>query len=628
MGMLPPRWSLRPTRRMIRIAGGTLGTAFSATMVYDHFNGSVIRRGLRALWGGVQVAYMYKTTTPANMEEFDAMNQRAADILLRVCQRNEGLFVKMGQGLSSLNQVLPPQYTETLKALLDNAPPVPLDEIRRTIREELGADPEDIFDFFDPVAIASASIAQVHRGRIRAADGTCRDVAVKVQKPLIRKQVWWDLWCYRIICQALETLFGLPLTFSAEYIADGFIREQDFRLEAQVMSAVRSYLLEEQKRQDVYIPEVVMDLLRPRVMVTEWIEADKLVNVERIDARYDVKSAMTTIMEVFSDMIFDLGIVHCDPHPANVLLRRRPAKYGAAMTTAAVDASVSECRCLADEQQVVLLDFGLSITEPNTFRRNYARLFRALFTQDFATLESIVSSWGIADADLFASMQLMKPFSSSPTAGAKGTAASSGGGSTPPSPGNAFSVPVNLSTSQRISRDEMIAFQTRLKHRITTLLRDEEKVPRELVLVGRSMNILRSLNRSLGVPVNRAAIFARRAVAAIAKEAASGEVPDCGFGLAQEGLPSSAKDASLLGVPVRWVRAKRYELTFELTIALINVVHYYHVWLTWFMRWWASWWSATAPVVRTIEDLAEDAERRAMKAHFGFPVGTTSAAMR
>ncbi|HSL84707.1 MAG TPA: AarF/UbiB family protein, partial [Thermoanaerobaculia bacterium] len=85
-------------------------------------------------------------------------------------------FVKLGQILSSRADLLPPPYLEALSRLQDRVEPFPFEEVERTIAEELGVRPSKIFTELDAAPIAAASLAQVHRGRLR--DG--REVAVKV----------------------------------------------------------------------------------------------------------------------------------------------------------------------------------------------------------------------------------------------------------------------------------------------------------------------------------------------------------------------------------------------------------------------------------------------------------------
>ena len=99
------------------------------------------------------------------------------------------IYVKMGQLISSQSQALPPEWSEELDKLQSEVLPFPYSEVRRTIVDELGAPPEEIYATFNEQPLAAASTAQVHRATLE--DGT--EVVVKVQRPNIQKQIEADV---------------------------------------------------------------------------------------------------------------------------------------------------------------------------------------------------------------------------------------------------------------------------------------------------------------------------------------------------------------------------------------------------------------------------------------------------
>jgi aarF domain-containing kinase len=116
--------------------------------------------------------------------------------------------------------LLPKPYKEAFANIFDAAPNIPYGEIRQVFTEDFsGRTPAELFTSFDETPIASASIAQVHEAVIDRhevlPDGTVgrrwqEKVAVKVQKPAIRKQMEWDLWSYRSLMYLTEKLFDMP----------------------------------------------------------------------------------------------------------------------------------------------------------------------------------------------------------------------------------------------------------------------------------------------------------------------------------------------------------------------------------------------------------------------------------
>ena len=114
-----------------------------------------------------------------------------------------GLFIKLGQSIGIQAAVMPKPYRDAFSTIFDAAPQVPYTEVEKVFMQEFnGKRPLEIFETFDKMPIASASIAQVHRATLKipqtgSDSPEFRQVAVKVQKPAIKKQLDLDLWSYR-----------------------------------------------------------------------------------------------------------------------------------------------------------------------------------------------------------------------------------------------------------------------------------------------------------------------------------------------------------------------------------------------------------------------------------------------
>ncbi len=374
--------------------------------------------------------------------------------------------MKMGQGISSLNHVLPPEY-HVLQQLQDEAPYNPYEDVEKIFIQDFGMKPDEIFEEFEKIPIASASIAQVHRAKLK---GGGPWVAVKVQKPHIKPQMPFDLGCYRIIVYLFEKIFDMPMYWTVDNVIDSISKESDFRIEAKNMERARKSITD-MKRTDAYVPTVVWDKTGERILTQEWITGVKISNVKALkEMGFSIKDVMTTTCEVFAEQVFHAGFVHCDPHPGNLLIRGHPEN--------------------PKKHQVVIIDHGLYISEREEFRQQYCRLWKAMILMDTEELKNICIEWGVRDPELFASMQLMKPYSTS------------------------TSKPVHMQTT---TKAEVIAMQLKAKERVKKLLGDTSKTPRELILVGRHLNLVRSLNKQLGSPVNRVEILADCAASAASK---------------------------------------------------------------------------------------------------------------
>ena len=113
-----------------------------------------------------------------------------------------------GQAIASNAAVLPPAMQAKFAKLFDDAAQVPLSEVLKVFESQFHKPPSGpggVFEYFDPVAVASASIAQVHKAKLKEEDGG-KWVAVKVQKPDVGKQVNLDLGMFRFVMWAYENL--------------------------------------------------------------------------------------------------------------------------------------------------------------------------------------------------------------------------------------------------------------------------------------------------------------------------------------------------------------------------------------------------------------------------------------
>jgi aarF domain-containing kinase len=222
---------------------------------------------------------------------------------------HRGLYIKFGQGIASMNHVLPPQYNSTFKVLQDQAPCIPFDKVNDIFKEEFGASPAQVFKSFDQVPIASASIAQVHRAELH--DGT--PVAVKVQKHFVRPQFFWDMLAYKIVTRVFECLFQLPLTWSIDYIEKHMKEECDFLKEAQNSERTYQDILKQREfSRDLYVPKVFKEFTTSRILTAEWIDGMKITDRDKLErAGYSVQHIMSKVVSFFSYQIFQTGFLHC-----------------------------------------------------------------------------------------------------------------------------------------------------------------------------------------------------------------------------------------------------------------------------------------------------------------------------
>lgn len=299
-------------------------------------------------------------------------HRRSARTLQTTALDLGGLLLKAGQYVSTRGDVLPPAYVEALTRLQDRVPPHPYRIVRQVIREELGEEPDVLFARFWRRPVASASLAQVHRALLH--DG--RDVAVKVQRPEIAAAVRADLQNLRVAASTIERLEGrLGLQLLLDELEESVPRELDFRREAESARAMAAGLAGDP---GVRIPQVVGELSSRRVLVSSYISGIKVTDTRRLRragvAPDDVARAL---LDCYARQILELGLVHADPHPGNLLIV--PGEGGAF--------------------ELAFVDFGLMAELPEDFRQQTAALAVSLLSGDSPGVAAALEGLGLETGD-------------------------------------------------------------------------------------------------------------------------------------------------------------------------------------------------------------------------------------
>ncbi len=228
-------------------------------------------------------------------------------------------FVKLGQILSTRQDLIPPDIVRELEKLQDQVAPVPFPEIRAQVEADLGAPLEELFAEVDPVPLASASIAQVHRAR--RLDG--QPAVIKVQRPGLRAVIERDLDLLHLLARAIER--GIPE--SRIYGPVGLVQEFDRAMTAELDFTREADHAERLAqafagRSDVRFPAVDRSLSGRRVLTMEFLDGLKLPAA--LAEGHDGPTIARVALRVIFEQIFDQGFFHADPHPGNLLVMGRP----------------------------------------------------------------------------------------------------------------------------------------------------------------------------------------------------------------------------------------------------------------------------------------------------------------
>ena len=270
-------------------------------------------------------------------------------------------FVKMAQLFAGRTDLLAPVYAGALTSLTDQVPQVPLAEIERVIREEYGAPPSELFERFDEVPIAAASLGQVHRARHAG-----QEVVIKVLRPGVEALVAEDVRVSQRIIAFIERWWPNPHVVGTRVVIQEFAtrvaEEMDFRQEAAHAVAIRANFA---GSRGIWIPRVVEPMVRQRALVLEYCPGRR---VDRLDewvaeGRVQPDRLVRDVMELYARMMLVHGLFHADPHPGNMHV--------------------------AEDGRIILLDFGMVVRVPLELRRQLvAAIFAAIRRDADALAES------------------------------------------------------------------------------------------------------------------------------------------------------------------------------------------------------------------------------------------------
>lgn len=295
-------------------------------------------------------------------EEDEALRQchlRSANRVLVALQSNGGLYVKLGQHMSSII-LLPVEWTTTLKPLQDQNTPTPLYELEAMFRNETGRTFNEAFSEIDPNPIGVASLAQVHRAVDRE---TGQPLAIKMMHPEVERFCEVDMATVNVLVRWVKRVFPqFEFTWLAEEMNINMPLEMDFRHEAEnARRATENFA--DYRSTSLYIPTVPW--VFKRVMAMEFIDGRRPDDLAYLAAhKIDRNRVSQELSRIFAQMLYLHGFFHADPHGGNVLIRPAPRSTRS-----------------PNNFEVVLLDHGLYFDIEKDLRVNYARFWLCLLSR-------------------------------------------------------------------------------------------------------------------------------------------------------------------------------------------------------------------------------------------------------
>jgi ubiquinone biosynthesis protein len=265
------------------------------------------------------------------------------------------IFVKFGQILSTRRDLLPLDIADELAKLQDQVPPFSSDLAVAEIERSLGRSIQEVFGSFETQPVASASIAQVHLGRLH--DGT--EVAVKVLRPGVEAAIARDLALLETGAALAERWWAEGRRLKPREVVAEFARHLDEELDLMREAANASQLGRNFTGSPLLlVPALYWDLCAQRVMVMERMRGTPISQVQALREKgIDIPALARAGVEIFFTQVFRHGFFHADMHPGNILV--------------------------ADDGRYIALDFGIMGTLTEVDKNYLAQNFLAFFNRDY-----------------------------------------------------------------------------------------------------------------------------------------------------------------------------------------------------------------------------------------------------
>ncbi len=276
-------------------------------------------------------------------------------------------FVKLGQMLSTREDLFARPWIEQFERLQSQASPVPYEELLPQIESTLGCPPQEVFKDLDTTPFASASIAQVHRASLPSG----APVVLKIRRPGIERTVEADLRILEHVVSLVEANLPEARRYQPKRILGEFsrslMRELDLAVEAR---HVERFAKNFSGQTAVLVPKVYWEWTSPVMNVQEYIEAIPGTDLQAIDrAGLDRKELARRGTEVVLKMILVDRFFHADPHPGNVFY--------------------------LPGNRIVIIDFGMVGRLTDARRDEVVAMMSAIARRDADALMEVILEWTV-----------------------------------------------------------------------------------------------------------------------------------------------------------------------------------------------------------------------------------------
>lgn len=278
-------------------------------------------------------------------------------------------FIKVGQFLQTKPHLLPEEYIIELKKLNDKVAPQDFNIVKNTVEKELSCSHNTIFEYLEEKPVAAASIAQVHRARLKNG----KLVALKVKREGIVDRIKVDLKIIKWLAEKMQKYLDEAKRYNfvelANEFSDQLMKELDFELEATYMDLFKKYF---EKMDNVVIPTVYWEYTTNNLITMDFVEGITIDNVNEIKKRgINTAKIAAEGVDIYLKQVFEFKFFHADPHPGNFLV--------------------------TDSGQIALIDFGIIGKVDDILLDHLGKLFIAIVKFDVDSLLEEFITFGVLD---------------------------------------------------------------------------------------------------------------------------------------------------------------------------------------------------------------------------------------
>ena len=312
-------------------------------------------------------AALERTGRMLHWDDPEAMAHMAPPERVRCALQDLGpTFVKLGQVMATRVDLLTPEWTTELGKLQNAVPALPFAQVRPQLVEDLGADPEAVFERLEETPLAAASLAQTHRAWL--ADGSA--VVLKVRRPGIRDTVEADLRLMARLAEIVEERAQDLRRYHPAEVVQQFSaslrRELDFAAEGRNAERIAANFA---GHDEVVVPRVYWEWTSERLNVQECLQGIAGTDLAAVDAAgLDRAQLAATGADIVLKMVLEDGFFHADPHPGNIFY--------------------------LPDGRIGVIDFGMVGRVSEQRRFQIVQLLHGLVERESAPVADVLMEWG------------------------------------------------------------------------------------------------------------------------------------------------------------------------------------------------------------------------------------------